>query len=177
MSFAPPSRSANAPSRYSAKQAGAVIADYGQMYWLIPAATPSAGDASRETSTRSARTAPRSRTSAYRPRSWTEGPRLHWRIPVSTDGYLTDPHRLRMALARARRRACRGGDGPVSGPDLRPLPAADQQPGRRRDRVRRERWRRHGLRLPRLSARDFPKQRDPFEHSLPARDVPVRRQR
>ncbi|MFD7506187.1 hypothetical protein [Streptomyces sp. NPDC059850] len=80
---------------------GAAIADYGLMYWLIPAGSsqcwrrlPSNVNALGADGT----------TVTYvgvPPAAHTTGPRLHWRIPVGPDRYLTDPYRLREALIRA----------------------------------------------------------------------------
>ncbi|MGR3933838.1 hypothetical protein [Streptomyces sp. BRA346] len=80
---------------------GAVIADYGLMYWLIPS-----GHARRW------RRLPREIRAlgahgaeityvGVPPATHTTGPRLHWRIPVGPDRYLTDATRLHEALVRA----------------------------------------------------------------------------
>lgn len=82
------------------KRSGAVIADYGLMYWLIPsghaewwgrmpnihALGPHAAEVTYV---------------GVPPETWTKGPRLHWRVPRGPEQYLTDPHLLRLALARA----------------------------------------------------------------------------
>ncbi|GAA0934700.1 MULTISPECIES: hypothetical protein [Streptomyces violaceusniger group] len=80
---------------------GAVIADYGLMYWLIPS-----GQAQYWRRLRNeihALGAHRAETTyvGVPPVDWTEGPRLHWYIPVGPDRYLTDANRLRGALAQA----------------------------------------------------------------------------
>ncbi|MGW2324829.1 hypothetical protein ACWC5C_03570 [Streptomyces sp. NPDC001700] len=80
---------------------GAVIADYGLMYWLIPS-----GHAQHWERLHHGIHAlgPHGAEVTYvgvPPATWTEGPRLHWRTPASDGQYLTDPHRLRLALARA----------------------------------------------------------------------------
>jgi hypothetical protein len=82
-------------------RSGAVIADYGLMYWFIPS-----GDAEywgrlhRDIHALGAHGAEVTYIGVP-PAKWTEGPRLHWRIPVDPDRHLTDPHLLRLAMARA----------------------------------------------------------------------------
>ncbi|WP_063734294.1 hypothetical protein [Streptomyces sp. RTd22] len=80
---------------------GAVIADYGLMYWLIPS-----GHAQHWRRLRSEIRA----LGAHRaeityvgvpPATHTTGPRLHWRIPVGPDRYLTDAGQPRKALTQA----------------------------------------------------------------------------
>ena len=82
-------------------RSGAVIADYGLMYWLIPsgeaqywqrlyAGVQALGAHSAEVT-----------YVGVPPAHWRSGPRLHWRVPVGPDRYLTDPIRLREAVVRA----------------------------------------------------------------------------
>lgn len=80
---------------------GAVIADYSLMYWLIP--TGSAQDWRRLQGNVNTLGADGAAVTyvGVPPASHTTGPRLHWRIPVGPDRYLTDPYRLREALVRA----------------------------------------------------------------------------
>lgn len=82
-------------------RSGAVIADYGLMYWLIPSGHAEHwGRLQRDIRALGAHGAETTYVGVP-PAKWTEGPRLHWRIPASDGRYLTDPHRLRLALARA----------------------------------------------------------------------------
>ncbi|MBB4785802.1 hypothetical protein [Streptomyces rapamycinicus] len=81
---------------------GAVIKDKnGTLYWLVAVGT--------ETSwhLRQVRVltelADESTYLGVPPVSWTEGPRTHWRVPLSADHYLTDAGRLWGALAEADR--------------------------------------------------------------------------
>jgi len=82
-------------------RSGAVIADYGLMYWFIPSGQAPHFRRLRQEihalGTHGAGTA----YVGVPPIRWKEGPRLHWRIPVGPDRYLTDPYRLREALIRA----------------------------------------------------------------------------
>jgi hypothetical protein len=80
---------------------GAVIADYGLMYWLIPSGN--AQDWQRlQTGTQALGGHGAEVTYVgVPPAHWRSGPRLHWRVPVGPDRYLTDPARLREALVRA----------------------------------------------------------------------------
>ncbi|MGW2324849.1 hypothetical protein ACWC5C_03670 [Streptomyces sp. NPDC001700] len=80
---------------------GAVIADYGLMYWLIP---PGHAQHWERLHHGIHALGPHGAEVTYvgvPPATWTQGPRLHWRTPASDGQYLTDPHRLRLALARA----------------------------------------------------------------------------
>lgn len=80
---------------------GAVIADYSLMYWLIPSgAAQYWRRLQREIHALGAHGAEATYVGVP-PTKWTEGPRLHWRIPVGPDRYLTDANQLREALARA----------------------------------------------------------------------------
>ncbi|MEU1805822.1 hypothetical protein [Streptomyces sp. NPDC019937] len=82
-------------------RSGAVIADYGQMYWLIPRGHAADwGRLHRDIHALGAHGAEVTYLGVP-PTSWTEGPRLHWRIPMGPDRYVTDPHLLRLAMARA----------------------------------------------------------------------------
>ncbi|MFI0820021.1 hypothetical protein ACH4TX_29435 [Streptomyces sp. NPDC021098] len=80
---------------------GAVIADYSLMYWLTPPGSAQRWQRlQRNVNVLGAHDA----TVTYvgvPPASHTTGPRLHWLIPVGPCRYLTDPHQLREALARA----------------------------------------------------------------------------
>lgn len=80
---------------------GAVIADYSLMYWLIPTGTAQCWRRLRRNvhvlGTKGAEVT----YVGVPPAAHITGPRLHWRIPVSPDRYLTDANRLREALARA----------------------------------------------------------------------------
>ncbi|MFF7654426.1 hypothetical protein ACFZCY_32120 [Streptomyces sp. NPDC007983] len=80
---------------------GAVIADYGLMYWLIPAGH--AQDWPRLQAGIHALGAQGVEVTyvGVPPAHWRGGPRLHWRVPVGPDRYLTDPGRLREALVQA----------------------------------------------------------------------------
>ncbi|MFF7648603.1 hypothetical protein ACFZCY_01830 [Streptomyces sp. NPDC007983] len=84
-----------------ADASGAVIADYGLMYWLIPSGH--AQDWRRLQKGIHALSAQGDEVTyvGVPPAGWTDGPRLHWRIPVGPDRYLTDAARLREALVRA----------------------------------------------------------------------------
>ncbi|WP_245606358.1 hypothetical protein [Streptomyces himastatinicus] len=80
---------------------GAVIADYGLMYWLIPS-----GHAQnwRPLQTGIHALGAHGAEVTYvgvPPVDWRGGPRLHWRVPVGPDRYLTDPGRLREALVQS----------------------------------------------------------------------------
>ena len=79
---------------------GAVIADYGLMYWLIPSGHAEWWGRMQNIHALGAHAAEVTYVGVP-PAHWTEGPRLHWRIPVGPDRYLTDANRLREALARA----------------------------------------------------------------------------
>ncbi|MFF7650523.1 hypothetical protein ACFZCY_11810 [Streptomyces sp. NPDC007983] len=80
---------------------GAVIADYGLMYWLIPS-----GEAQhwRHLHTGVHALGAQGAEVTYvgvPPAHWRSGPRLHRRVPVGPDRYLTDSTRLREAVVRA----------------------------------------------------------------------------
>ncbi|WP_324618135.1 hypothetical protein [Streptomyces sp. RTd22] len=79
---------------------GAVIADYGLMYWLIPA-----GHAQHWRGLPQVQALGVHGTEVtyvgVPPADWRAGPRLHWRVPVGPERYLTDAARLREALVRA----------------------------------------------------------------------------
>jgi hypothetical protein len=79
---------------------GAVIADYGLMYWLIPSSD--ARNWRRLQAGIHALGAQRAEVTyvGVPPAGWVDGPRLHWRIPVGPDRYLTDAARLWEALVR-----------------------------------------------------------------------------
>ena len=80
---------------------GAVIADYSLMYWLIP---PGHAQYLRRMQRNVNALGADCAVVTYvgvPPATHTTGPRLHWRVPVGPDRYLTDSHRLREALARA----------------------------------------------------------------------------
>ncbi|MFF7649193.1 hypothetical protein ACFZCY_04925 [Streptomyces sp. NPDC007983] len=79
---------------------GAVIADYGLMYWLIPSGHAEWWGRMPNIHALGAHAAEVTYVGVP-PEGWTEGPRLHWRVPGGRDRYLTDPHLLRLALARA----------------------------------------------------------------------------
>nr|WP_245606410.1 hypothetical protein [Streptomyces himastatinicus] len=79
---------------------GAVIADYGLMYWLIPSGHAEWWGRMENIHALGAHTAEVTYVGVP-PATHTTGPRLHWRIPVGPDRYLTDTDRLRKALARA----------------------------------------------------------------------------
>ncbi|MET7936978.1 hypothetical protein [Streptomyces sp. NPDC005322] len=79
---------------------GAVIADYGSMYWLIPPGRAQYWRRLRHVQALGAHHAEVTYVgvpSATR----TSGPGLHWRIPVGPGRYLTDAVQLRDALAKA----------------------------------------------------------------------------
>ncbi|RNG38030.1 hypothetical protein [Streptomyces botrytidirepellens] len=79
---------------------GAVIADYSLMYWLIPSGDAQCcRDLRKEIHILGADGAEVSYIGVP-PAGRTEGPGLHWRIPVGPDRYLTDLERLCEALAR-----------------------------------------------------------------------------
>ncbi|MFI0775389.1 hypothetical protein [Streptomyces sp. NPDC021212] len=78
---------------------GAVIADYGLMYWLIPASHAQDWRGVQQVQALGARGAVVTYVGVP-PAGWTDGPRLHWRIPVGPDRYLTDAARLREVLVR-----------------------------------------------------------------------------
>ena len=81
-------------------ETGAVIADYGLMYWLIPAGHAQDWRGLPQVQALGAHGAEVTYVGVP-PVDWRAGPRLHWRIPVGPDRYLTDPGRLREALVRA----------------------------------------------------------------------------
>jgi len=82
-------------------ETGAVIADYGLMYWLIPAGRAQTWQLRRREIY--ALNAERAGVTyvGVPPAAQTTGPRLHWQIPIGPDRYLTDADRLREALSRA----------------------------------------------------------------------------
>jgi len=80
---------------------GAVIADYGLMYWLIPAGHAQGWGRIREGVHALGAQGAEVTYVGVPPAHWRGGPRLHWRVPVGPDRYLTDPGRLREALVRA----------------------------------------------------------------------------
>ena len=81
-------------------ESGAVIADYGLMYWLIPAGHAQHWRGLQQVQALGAHGAEVTYVGVP-PVDWRAGPRLHWRIPVGPDRYLTDAARLREALVRA----------------------------------------------------------------------------
>ncbi|WP_421108246.1 hypothetical protein [Streptomyces sp. NEAU-S77] len=80
-------------------ESGAVIADYGLMYWLIPAGHAQCWRGMQQVQTLGAHGAEVTYVGVP-PVDWRDGPRLHWRVPVGPDRYLTDAARLREALVR-----------------------------------------------------------------------------
>ncbi|MET7934828.1 hypothetical protein [Streptomyces sp. NPDC005322] len=82
-------------------ETGAVIADYGLMYWLIAPGHARTWQRLR----RDIHALGAERTGVtyvgVPPATHTTGPRLHWQIPMGPDRYLTDADQLRGALARA----------------------------------------------------------------------------
>ena len=78
---------------------GAVIADYGLMYWLIPAGHAQDWRRLQQVQALGSQSAEVTYVGVP-PAGWLDGPRLHWRIPVGPDRYLTDAARLREALVR-----------------------------------------------------------------------------
>ncbi len=76
---------------------GAVIADYAQMYWLIP---PRSAQYWRRLPAVQALGAASISYIGVPPISHTAGPVLHWRVPLGPDRYLTDSPLLRGALAQ-----------------------------------------------------------------------------
>ncbi|GAA0906328.1 MULTISPECIES: hypothetical protein [Streptomyces violaceusniger group] len=83
-------------------ETGAVIQDkHGPLYWLV------AMGSAKSWHLRQVRVlAKLEHESTYLgvpPVSWTEGPRTHWRVPLSANRYLTDAGRLWGALAEADR--------------------------------------------------------------------------
>ncbi|SEC89533.1 hypothetical protein [Streptomyces melanosporofaciens] len=84
------------------EESGAVIQDrHGPLYWLV------AVGSAKSWHLRQVRVlAKLEHESTYLgvpPVSWTEGPRTHWRVPLSADHYLTDAWKLWEALAEADR--------------------------------------------------------------------------
>ncbi|MEE4597602.1 hypothetical protein V2J94_37970 [Streptomyces sp. DSM 41524] len=79
---------------------GAVVADYGSMYWLIRRGTPQYW---RRLPRVQALDSSGARTAhiGVPPVTHTTGPRLHWRMPVGPEQYLTNSTQLRKALAQA----------------------------------------------------------------------------
>jgi len=82
-----------------ADASGAVIADYGLMYWLTPASHAQDWRGLQQVQALSTRGAEVTYVGVP-PAGWTEGPRLHWRVPVGPGRYLTEAARLREALVR-----------------------------------------------------------------------------
>ncbi|MDN3060096.1 hypothetical protein PH213_37395 [Streptomyces sp. SRF1] len=82
------------------KATGAVVADYGLMYWLIKRGTAQYW---RRLPRVQALDSCGARTAhiGVPPVTHTTGPRLHWRVPVGPDQYLTNATQLRKALAQA----------------------------------------------------------------------------
>ncbi|QLH27183.1 hypothetical protein [Streptomyces sp. Rer75] len=80
---------------------GAVIADYGLMYWLIPSGHAQGWQRLRTGIHALGAQGAEVTYVGVPPAHWRGGPRLHWRVPVVPDRYLTDPGRLREALVRA----------------------------------------------------------------------------
>ncbi|MBD3004306.1 MULTISPECIES: hypothetical protein [unclassified Streptomyces] len=83
-----------------ADASGAVIADYGLMYWLVPAGHAQDWRGLQQVQALCVQGAAVTYVGVP-PAGWTDGPRLHWRIPVGPDRYLTDAVRLREVLVRA----------------------------------------------------------------------------
>lgn len=80
---------------------GAVIADYGLMYWLIPTGSAQCWRRLQRNVNALGADCTTVTYLGVPPATHTTGPRLHWRIPVGPDRYLTNPHHLREALVRA----------------------------------------------------------------------------
>lgn len=80
---------------------GAVIADYGLMYWFILSGDAPYFQRLRQEIHALGAHGAETTYVGVPPVRWTEGPRLHWRIPVGPDRYLTNTHRLHEALTRA----------------------------------------------------------------------------
>ncbi|MFD8455465.1 hypothetical protein ACFV27_42320 [Streptomyces antimycoticus] len=83
-------------------ETGAVIQDkHGPLYWLVTVGSATSWHL------RQVRVltelADESTYLGVPPVSWTEGPRTHWRVPLSANRYLTDAERLWGALAEADR--------------------------------------------------------------------------
>ncbi|ASQ95210.1 hypothetical protein [Streptomyces sp. 11-1-2] len=86
------------------EETGAVIQDkHGPLYWFVAVGTAT----SRHLRHVRVLTelADESTYLGVPPASWTRGPRTHWRVPLSTDHYLTDAWKLWEALAEADRAA------------------------------------------------------------------------
>ncbi|MFD7505289.1 hypothetical protein [Streptomyces sp. NPDC059850] len=82
-------------------ETGAVIADYGLMYWLIaPGHARTWQRLRRDIHALGAERAGVAYVGVP-PAAHTTGPRLHWHIPMGPDRYLTDADRLHEALSRA----------------------------------------------------------------------------
>ncbi|MER7880596.1 hypothetical protein ABTY63_44825 [Streptomyces solisilvae] len=83
-------------------ETGAVIQDkHGPLYWLVAVGSATSWHL-RQVRVLTELTD----TSTYLgvpPAAWFEGPRTHWRVPLSADHYLTDARRLWEALAEADR--------------------------------------------------------------------------
>ncbi|MEU8870136.1 hypothetical protein AB0D24_03045 [Streptomyces javensis] len=77
---------------------GAVIADYAQMYWLIPVGSAQYWRCLPKVQALSA--APTSHIGVP-PTGHNTGPVLHWRVPLGPDCYLTETPLLRGVLAQA----------------------------------------------------------------------------
>ncbi|WP_374229220.1 hypothetical protein [Streptomyces sp. NEAU-YJ-81] len=83
-------------------ETGAVIQDkYGTLYWLV--AVGSATSWHLRQVRVLTQLADESTYLGVPPISWTEGPRTHWRVPLSAEHYLTDAFKLWGALAEADR--------------------------------------------------------------------------
>ncbi|MEU8725685.1 hypothetical protein [Streptomyces antimycoticus] len=84
------------------EETGAVIQDkHGPLYWLV--AVGSATSWHLRQVRVLTQLADESTYLGVPPVSWTEGPRTHWRVPLSADHYLTDAWKLWGALAEADR--------------------------------------------------------------------------
>ena len=81
-------------------ETGAVIADYGRMYWLIRAGSAGKWRRVRHVQVLGTNGAETTYVGVP-PAAHTTGPRLHWRVPMGPDRYLTDADDLRQALVRA----------------------------------------------------------------------------
>ncbi|MET7933505.1 hypothetical protein [Streptomyces sp. NPDC005322] len=82
------------------RAAGAVIADYSQMYWLIQPGAASGWPRIRQVGVLSPPLAEVTYVGVP-PAARTRGPGLHWRLPVGPGQYFTGAVRLRDALVQA----------------------------------------------------------------------------
>jgi len=82
-------------------ESGAVIADYGLMYWLIPAGHAQGWRRIREGIHALGAQGAEVTYVGVPPAHWRGGSRLHWRVPVGPDRHLTAPGRLREVLVQA----------------------------------------------------------------------------